>query len=343
MMELELLQSVPTTRRVSLVMTVLNEAAGVAGVLGTLAAQTRRPDEVIVVDGGSTDGTIELISRAAERNSTIRLIKAPGVNIARGRNIGITAAGGDVIVLTDAGCRLEPRWVQRIVAPFEGDPTADFVAGVYKIDPHDLLEAVVGLATMPGALEPVDPSTFNPSCRSMAFTKRLWERAGGFPEWLYTAEDTLFDYKVRRMKVNWHFAGNAVVYWRPRATLAAVYRQFRGYALGNGHIGEGLRDTLYHLRNLAVMVGLVFGGFFHGLLWLMAVVVFGYFHVHCHHRKSRRISAKLNTWRAYPLSLLVHWLVLLAGVDGQLRALCRRHCERRRYREKLNGYLEGVA
>jgi len=357
-MDSDVHQALPSKRSVSLVMTVLNEAAGIADVLETLAGQTRLPDEVIVVDGGSTDGTVEVVRRlekgsetsclksrqgAAHRRSLIpfslRLIRVPGVNIARGRNIGIEAARGEIIVLTDAGCRLDRRWVERIVAPFEKDPATEFVAGFYKIDPHSLLEAVVGLATMRGALDPVDPATFNPSCRSMALTKELWERAGGFPEWLYTAEDTLFDQKVRRMRAEWRFAPEAVVYWRPRTTLSAVYRQFRAYAVGNAHIMEGSGDALYHARNLALVTGSLIGGFFCAPLWIAAGLGFAYFFIYAHHGTSRRISARLGNWQAYPLSLLVHWLLIAAGLDGRLRVLLRRRRERRRYREKLTDYL----
>ena len=338
-MDVDAQQSEPAALRVSLVMTVLNDAAGTSDVLETLTAQTRGSDEVIVVDGGSTDGTIEAVCHAAKRNPAIRLIHAPGTNIARGRNIGIESASGEIIALTDSGCRLDPAWVQRIIAPFEEDPETEFAAGFYEIDPRGLLEAVAGLATMRGALDPVDPATFNPSCRSMAFTRRLWERAGGFPEWLYTAEDTLFDYKVRRMKVNWRFAKDAVVYWRPRTTLSALYRQFRGYATGSAQIGEGLRDALYHARNLALVAAFAIGGFFYTPFWIPAVVVFAYFYVYAYHRKSRRIAARMGTWKAYPLSLVVHWLLVLAGLDGQLRALCRRRHVRQRYRNKLAAYL----
>ncbi len=332
-------QSAYDQRRVTLVMTVLNEVSGTADVLETLGAQTRMPDEIIVVDGGSTDGTVALVNRAAERDPRIRLLSAPGVNIARGRNLGIQTGGGEIIVLTDAGCRLHPHWVELIVAPFETDRETEFVAGFYKTAPLSLLESVVGLATMRGALDPVDAATFNPSCRSMAFTYALWERAGRFPEWLYTAEDTLFDYKIRRMKVNWRLAPGAVVYWRPRRTLSAVYRQFRGYAVGNGHIGQGLTDALYHARNLTATVGLGFAGLFYAPLGALALCVFTYFYVYAFHCKSRRIAARLGTWRAYPQSLVVHWVLILAGLDGQLRALCRRRRERRQSREKLDGYL----
>ena len=66
--------------KVSLIATVLNAADHAPTFLASIRAQSRVPDEVIVVDGGSTDGTLELL-RAAEG---ITVIEEPGANIARG-------------------------------------------------------------------------------------------------------------------------------------------------------------------------------------------------------------------------------------------------------------------
>jgi glycosyltransferase involved in cell wall biosynthesis len=327
-------------RRVSLVTTVLQDPRACAVLLDSLEAQTRMPDEIIVVDGGSTDDTPNVVLRASERNPCIRLISAPGANIGQGRNIGIASATGEIIVSSDSGCRLDPHWVDRIVAPFEQDADTELVAGFYKIDPHSLIEAVVGTATMRGALDPVDPETFNPSCRSMAFTKALWERAGRFPEWI-DIDDTLFNIKLRRMTVNRRFAGDAVAYWRPRSTLRGIYRQFRFYAIGHGHTQLGVAGPRYNLRNLALCLALAVSGLFNWGAWILLGLAVAYFYLYSFHRKSRRVAAKLGTWRAYPLCILVHWVIILANLDGYLRATYQRWRDRERYQGRLEAYLAG--
>jgi len=67
--------------KVSLISTVKDASAHVEEFLGSVAAQTRPPDEVIVVDGGSIDGTQDLL----RRTEGITVIEERGANIARGR------------------------------------------------------------------------------------------------------------------------------------------------------------------------------------------------------------------------------------------------------------------
>ncbi len=324
---------------VSVVITVLNDAAGCATVLETLAGQTGNGHEIIVVDGGSTDGTPDVIRRASKQNPAIRFIEAPGANISRGRNLGIEAARGRIIVLTDCGCRPDPQWLPRITQPFSEDPAADFVAGTYRIVPETLLESVVGLATMRGQLEPFDARTFNPSARSMAFTKDTWRRAGGFPEWLYTAEDTLFDVTTRHMGVNWKFAGDAVVRWRPRGSIQAVAKQFYLYGRGGGHTQLSRRDNLYNLRNLGLTAGAAFAAAWQPWLAPLAIGLFTYFYVYAFHAKSVRIMKSVRLKRAYALATIVQWTVLLGDTLGYLVGTFQRLANPKRYRDQMAQYL----
>jgi len=323
---------------VSLVTTVFDACDGCATFLDSLPQQTRMPDEIVIVDAGSTDGTLEVIHRAMERNERIRLIERPGTNIAQGRNIGVGAATNEIILSTDSGCRLDPNWVERMVRPFEEDPGMELVAGFYKIAPESLTEAVVGTATMRGALDPVDPDEFNPSCRSMAYTKELWERVGGFPEFI-KVDDTLFNFKLRRMQLNRRFVPDAIVHWRPRSTLASIYRQFRHYASWRGHTQLDAEGIRYNVRNLAACLVLALVGIWFPVVWWLLLASALYFYVFSFHHKSIRIARKLVTWRAYPLSILVHWAIVFGGISGYISATFQRLGDRERYRRCTEAYL----
>ena len=178
--------------QVSVIATVYNEIAAIDRLLAGLAAQSRRPTAVVVVDGGSTDGTWERLQAVAGGDDgdsggdlnwppaiPLRVISAPGANISAGRNLAIAAAEGPWIAATDAGVRLEPRWLERLMVPAEAG--ARWVAGFFASDPHGAFETALGAVTLP-ELGDIEPSGFLPSSRSVAFLRTDALAVGGYGE-----------------------------------------------------------------------------------------------------------------------------------------------------------------
>lgn len=218
--------------KVSLIATVKNESSSIHRLLDSLLAQTRPPDEVIIVDGGSTDGTLDVLHAYAARAPwPLKVISRPGANISQGRNTAIAAAAGPIIASTDAGVRLCECWLAELLKPFERGSTV--VSGFFLPDPHTVFETALGATTLP-VLADIRPDKFLPSSRSIAFTKEAWEQVGGYPEWLDYCEDLIFDFKLRDRVGPFAFAPRAVAYFRPRPNLAAFARQYYRYARGDG-------------------------------------------------------------------------------------------------------------
>lgn len=325
--------------KVTVLITVRNDPEGIATTLSSLASQTRRPEEIIVVDGGSIDQTPRVLRQYEASLPGLRVMRAPGANIARGRNVGAAAAAGDVIATTDAGCRAAPDWLARLVEPLERDSEVEFVAGFYRVDPRGLFEAVVGLATMRGQLEDVDPSTFNPSARSMALRKSLWLRSGGWPEWIRFSEDTLFDHKVRSLGVGWRFVREAVVQWRPRTSLPALTRQFYRYGTGRGHTQIDAPAFRYNLRNAALVIGTLSLAWFSRWFLLLASFLVAYFCGWSQHARALAVARNLQRPAAYPLCLLVMAVVLLANTAGYVVGTWQRWRDRAAYQFRAETYL----
>src|SRR3954451_16383165 len=97
-----------TRPRVALCLTVLDEAGTLDELFASVAAQTRPPNEIVVVDGGSTDDTPAVIGRWQARGLPIVFRVVTGANISAGRNLAIAAATALVVAVTDAGVRLDP-------------------------------------------------------------------------------------------------------------------------------------------------------------------------------------------------------------------------------------------
>jgi len=223
--------------KVSVISTVLNEAAAIEYLLFSLASQSRQPDEVVIVDGGSTDGTLALLHQWADGGRLpLRVLQAPGANISEGRNVAVAAASGQVIASVDAGVRIEDSWLEALVAPFEAVGPGEFVAAVagwFVADPQTVFEAAMGATVLPHVRE-IKPQSFLPSSRSVAFRKVAWEAAGGYPEWLDYCEDLVFDFRLKALYGPFPFAPQAQVRFRPRGSLRSFLRQYYRYARGDG-------------------------------------------------------------------------------------------------------------
>lgn len=218
----------------SLVATVKNEADSVAGWVEALLSQDLLPTEVVICDGGSKDATMALLRGSLEGVVPLKLFEIPGANIAEGRNAAIKEATQGVIVCTDLGCSAEPLWLSRLLDPFIFHPALEFCSGFYNVDSGDGGFAREIKKLIVPQLERIEPQTFIPSARSMAFRRELWERVGGFPEELtFAGEDSLFGYNCKREAEKVAFVPDARVRWQmPRGFLKVAKMIFR-YARGD--------------------------------------------------------------------------------------------------------------
>jgi len=261
---------------VSVIVTVKNEEAAIGRLLDSLLAQTLPPDEIVVVDGGSTDATVAIVQGYVGRGAPVRVLVRPGCNISQGRNAAISAARHDLIASTDAGVRLAPNWLAELVVPFAaaGGERPDVVSGFFVPDACSPFEKAMGATVLP-ALSDVDPARFLPSSRSVAFTRAAWRRAGGYPEWLDYCEDVVYDLSLREAGCRFAFAPDATAYFRPRGSLRAFFTQYYRYARGDGKADlwrrrHAIRYGTYVLGPLAFRAG-----FCYKLLWLALAVAAG--------------------------------------------------------------------
>lgn len=262
--------------KVSVICTVLNEGHGLEKLLDSLVQQTCRPNEIVFVDGGSTDDTVSILQRyAAEDNLPLRVIVAPGANISRGRNIAIEAAAGPIIASTDAGVRLDKRWLEALLRPFQAVPPPAVVSGFFVPDPQTAFEVAMGATVLP-ALADINPATFLPSSRSIAFLKSSWEAAGRYPEWLDFCEDLIFDFRLREEVGLFAFAPTAIAYFRPRSSLRAFFKQYYQYARGDGKADLWRkRHAIRYLTYLAALPLLLALGVLISPWWLLVGGILG--------------------------------------------------------------------
>ncbi len=213
-------------KKVTLITTVKNEEAAIDMFFESIGKQTRLPDEIVVVDGGSTDNTVLNL-----RSFKAIIIRKRG-NRSVGRNVAIKRAKNSIIAVTDVGCILDKYWLERLVKPLEeGD--VDVVSGFYRAQTSGPFEECLATYTciMPDKL---DVYNFLPSSRSIAFKKTAWEKVKGYPENLDTCEDLVFNQRLKKAGFVFVTVKNAIVYWPQRTNVFQAAKQFYGYAQGDG-------------------------------------------------------------------------------------------------------------
>ncbi len=252
---------------ISLIATVLNEGESIHGLLRSIERQTRPPDEIVIVDGGSRDDTVAIIRGYADQ-LPLRLLIEPGFNISQGRNRAINAARGDIIAVTDAGVRLNDDWLERITEPLRQSPALNAVGGFFVADARTPFEIALGATTLPLARE-IDPDSFLPSSRSIAFRKAAALRVGLYPEWLDFCEDLVFDLRLRREAGPFAFEPAAIANARPRSTLRQYFRQYYFYARGDGKANLWFKRHLVRYATYLLLAPaiLLAGSMIHPLLW----------------------------------------------------------------------------
>ncbi len=219
---------------ISLIMTVLNEKTTLPKWFESISAQTVKPDEIVIVDGLSSDGTWEYLQKMTGVFSILKIFREPG-NIAHGRNFAIRKSEGSVIVVADAGCIYDKKWFESIVKPFEKKEVTWSATGFgpWFEKSDGLLVYLIAASTIPAVGE--FKKSWLPSSRSVAFRKDRWQTAGGYPEWIPFCEDVLFDNKLITKEGLPYFIREPLALWRPRIRLSKYFKQLFNYTRSEGH------------------------------------------------------------------------------------------------------------
>lgn len=256
------------TPTVSILLPVFNEAASIELCLASLRAQNYPVIiEILVAEGGSDDGTSDIVSAVAARDPRVRMIANPDRLQSHGLNRLLALARGEIIVRADAHTEYAADYVSRCVAVL-AETGADLVGGPMLPSGTTAMEKAVAVAmTSPvavggaafrrrGAAGPVDTVYLG------ALATATLRRHGGYrhlPSGV--AEDADLAYRIRRAGGRVWLDPAIRSAYRPRSTLGALWRQFRRYGVGKAEMLylNGEFPSWRPLAPLLLMAGMLGG------------------------------------------------------------------------------------
>ena len=208
--------------RISLISTVLNEDKNIDFFIKSIIKQKKRPEEFIIVDGGSTDKTYQILKEFSKKNKWIKIFQKKSFNISQGRNYAIKKTKNDVIVTCDTGGKYREDWLEKLTKGFNGQVSFGTDKPLIKNEFQKVLAKKVLHKKVVG------------SSRNMIFLKKIWKEVGGYPEDMVIGEDTLFDERIRKKGYKMIKIPNAICEWEMRDDLKSVKRQYYRYGYWDG-------------------------------------------------------------------------------------------------------------
>jgi succinoglycan biosynthesis protein ExoA len=220
---------------VSVLVPVLNEESAIADMLDRLLAQSFPAKEIILADGGSTDGTLLVLRAYANRDQRITITDNPGRLQGAGLNCGLAASTGNVLVRLDGHSFIQPDYIERCVALLESTG-ADVVGGrmVARTGTGQMAPAIQLAMSRkwgagPARFHHAGTAGFVETVYLGTFRRESVERAGGWASDVGVNEDFDLNYRIRRAGGRIWYDPTLEVGYQPRETLKALARQYFRY------------------------------------------------------------------------------------------------------------------
>ena len=216
--------------------------------------------EVIVVDGGSTDRTVEI----ARRYGCKILFESRGT-IAYARDLGARAASGEFVAFTDSDCVVDRNWIRELLSCFTDERVA--AVGGPNLTPEDdsgfgkAVGDVLEFLSKAGARYGFRASRVvevhhNPTCNVM-YRRGVLEEVGGFNHNLVTVDDEELDYRIRKRGYRILFTPRAVVYHYRRGSWRSFARMAYNYGTGRMQAIKLHRDMGRWFHHASMLVALL--------------------------------------------------------------------------------------
>ncbi|AFH49781.1 Glycosyltransferase [Ignavibacterium album JCM 16511] len=221
---------------ITVVCPVYNEEEFIENVLKFFIEAKPDDKELIIVDGGSTDRTLEIILSWIKNYNNIKLLYNKNKFVPYALNLAIKNSKGDPIIRLDAHTIYEKNYLEKILETFE-KTNADIVGGpMRKIGESDFQLAVAYATTSlfgigDSKIHKIDYNGESDHVYLGAWRRRLFDEIGCFDEKLVRNQDDEFHYRAKSFGKKIYLSSEIVSYYYPRKTFWGLCKQYFQYGL----------------------------------------------------------------------------------------------------------------
>ena len=228
--------------KVSVIVPIYNGEADLPDLIACLRSQSypARQVEYLLVDNNSSDRTADLIKAATEGITVCYLSENQIQSSYAARNTGIRAAKGEILAFTDADCRPQPHWLEKLVEPFSDLAIGLVVGEIVGLPGNSILEKYAERCNTLSQKYTIE----HPFCpygqtANLAIRRQAFKQVGLFRPYLTTGGDADICWRIQR-ETNWQleFVENAIIRHRHRSTIKELQSQWRRYGRSNLYLHE---------------------------------------------------------------------------------------------------------
>jgi glycosyltransferase involved in cell wall biosynthesis len=227
---------------ISVIVPLLNEEATIERLTRSLLEQDypRERYEILMVDGGSTDRTLEILRRT-DADGRARILSNPRRTAPAALNVALAAARGEIVSRTDGHSFVAPDYLSRVAAVMEetgeaavGGPVLMHADTPFRRALAEALNSKVGVGSAP--YRTLRRRAFVESLQTGSFRRQVLDAAGGFDESLAVVEDLDMNTRIRKAGHRLVLDPSIRFWYVPRGSLGALWRQIFMYGLVKARI-----------------------------------------------------------------------------------------------------------
>jgi GT2 family glycosyltransferase len=310
--------------KLSIICPVYNEIKFIENLLIFCLHANPKDKELIFIDGGSTDGTINIIKEYATKNNNIKLLNNPNKYVPFALNKAIPMATGDVLVRIDAHTDYADDYFEKIIETFK-KTGADIVGGPMRIAEGTDFQNSVGFAT--SSVFGVGNSSFHfegyegytDSVLYGAWKREIFSKTGLFDEKLFRNQDDEFHYRAKSMGFRIYQDPTIKLYYHPRNSFRSLFKQYYQYGLYKplviNKIKSGLKlrhlipagFVLYLIINLVLNLFHIWYFNIFILIYLLIDIYFSFFH-------KAGLKSKILQFFIYPVLHFAYGIGFIFGL-----------------------------